>query len=86
MNFLDKIITNFTEWHYKVFDDGITIYSRRFYDHTHRQLKGNFHSAFNHFSQGDKTIIVSCFNTYTGIAIFEKQRHPSCFNYVKTKN
>ena len=73
MNLLNKISTNFHQWHYQLLDNNITVYSRRFFGNTHHQLKNNFNSAFNYFNRDNKTIIVSCFNTYTNIAIFDNQ-------------
>ena len=70
---LNKISSNFRQWHCRVLDNDMIMYSRRFFGNTHRQIKNNFHSAFNCFDQGNKTIIVSCFNTYTNIAIFDNK-------------
>lgn len=82
MKLLNEIITNFQEWHCKVFDDGIAMYSCQSSGNTHRKLRENFKSAFNSFTEGDKTIIVCCFNTYTDIVIFQpsKKNHESKAN------
>lgn len=68
---LTEIIANFQDWRCRVLDDGIAMYSHQFFGDTHDKLKGNFKSAFNSFSEGDKTIIVCCFNTYSDIVIFQ---------------
>ena len=68
---LDKIIANFQKWSCRVFDDGTAMYSHQFYGIVHSELKDVFKSAFSSFSEGDKTIIVCCFNTYTNIVIFQ---------------
>ena len=54
MRLLNEIITNFQEWHCRVFDDGIAMYSRQFFGNTHHKLSENFKSAFNSFSEGEK--------------------------------
>ena len=73
MNLVNKITINFRKWRYKVLDEDITIYSRQFSDDTHYQLRNNFHSAFNCFVEGNKTIVVNCFNSYSSIIVFLEQ-------------
>ena len=70
MNLVNGISSNFWKWRYRVLDEDTTMYSRRFSDNTHHQLKDNFHSAFNYFVEGNKTTIVNCFNSYSSIVIF----------------
>ena len=69
MDLLDGIIANFQEWHCQTFDDGTMMHSQKFSGEIHNQLKNNFTSAYNLFSQNSKTIVVSCFDTYTNIAV-----------------
>ncbi len=69
MNLLNEITTNFQEWHCQTFEDGTTMYSRKFSGKIHHQLRGSFKSAYNLLSKGDRTIVVSCFVTYVNIAI-----------------
>ena len=77
MILINKIIKNFREWRCKLLDDDLIMYSRQFSDKTHQELRGNFHSAFNSFTKGDKTIIVCCFSTYTNIVIFQPSNRKS---------
>ncbi|MGF1589871.1 MAG: hypothetical protein ACFCU7_11620 [Pleurocapsa sp.] len=70
MNLLSEITTNFQEWHCRSFDDGTTMHFREFSGNIHHQIRSNLHSAYNLFSQENRTIVVSCFITYTNIAIF----------------
>lgn len=70
MNLVNEISSNFWKWRYRVLDEDITMYSRRFSDNTHHQLKDNFHSAFNCFVEGNKTTIVNCFNSYSSVVVF----------------
>ncbi|MEO0836643.1 MAG: hypothetical protein AAFY16_11815, partial [Cyanobacteria bacterium J06642_3] len=63
------IIDNFQEWHCQTFDDGTVMHSQKFSGEIHSQLKDNFTSAYNLFSDQDRTIIVSCFVTYSNIAV-----------------
>ena len=70
MNLVNEISSNFWKWRYRVLDENTTMYSRRFSDNTHYQLKDNFHSAFNCFVEGNKTTIVNCFNSYSSIVVF----------------
>ncbi len=72
MNLLNEITANLQEWHHKVLDDGVTMHSRRFSGKMHQKLRANLNGAFNSFIEDDKTIIVSCFDTYTNIAIFQE--------------
>ena len=69
MNLLDEITSNFQSWHHHKLDDGTTMHSQKFSGNIHRQLKSNFKSAYNLLSQGDRTVIVSCFVSYTSVAI-----------------
>ena len=69
MNLLNEITSNFQSWRYHEFDDGTIMHSQKFSGNIHQQLKSNFKSAYNLLSQGDRTIIVSCFISYTNIAI-----------------
>ncbi len=71
MNLINEIISNFQDWRYKVFDEGIIMQSCQFTGNIHHKLRRNFHSAFNSFTEDDKTIIVCCFNTYRNIVIFQ---------------
>ena len=70
MNLVTEISSNFWKWRYRVLDEDTTMYSRRFSNNTHHQLKDNFHSAFNCFVEGNKTTIVNCFNSYSSIVVF----------------
>ena len=72
MDLLNEIIANFQEWHCQTFDDGTIMHSQKFSGEIHSQLKNNFVSAYNLFSQKDRTIIVSCFVTYSNIAILSE--------------
>lgn len=69
MNLLNEITTNFHQWHCQTLDDGTVMHSQKFSGEIHSQLKDNFTSAYNLFTQQDKTIIVSCFVAYTNIAV-----------------
>lgn len=69
MNLLNEITSNFQSWQHHKLDDGTTMHSQKFSGNIHRQLKSNFKSAYNLLSQGDRTIIVSCFVSYTNVAI-----------------
>lgn len=71
MKLLNEIIADFPEWRCKVFDDGMVMYSRQFSGNVHSELSENFKSAFNSFSEGDKTIMVCCLDTYTDIVVFQ---------------
>ena len=73
MSLVNKITINFGKWRYKVLNEDIIMYSRQFSDDTHHQLKGNFHSAFNCFVEGNRTTIVNCFNSYSSIVVFLEQ-------------
>ena len=70
MNLVNEIASNFWKWRYRVLDEDITMYSCQFSDRAHRQIKNNFHSAFNCFVEGNKTIVVNCFGSYSSIVIF----------------
>ncbi|ELS01871.1 hypothetical protein Xen7305DRAFT_00015780 [Xenococcus sp. PCC 7305] len=72
MNLLNEITANLQEWNYQVLDDGTTMHSRRFSGKMHHKLRNTFNSAYNSFNEYDKTIIVSCFDSYTNITIFEE--------------
>ncbi len=65
MNLLNEITTNFQEWHYRSFDDGTTMHFREFSGNIHHQLRSNFHSAYNLFSQENleviSTVLIICF-------------------------
>ncbi len=69
MNLLEDITANFRAWHCQTFDDGTMMHSQKFSGHIHSLLKNHFISTYNLFSQGDRTIIVSCFTGYTNIAV-----------------
>ena len=69
MNLLNEITSNFQSWHNQVYDDATTMHSQKFSGDIHQQLKSDFKSAYNLLSQGDRTIIVSCFVSYINIAI-----------------
>ncbi|MEL6580805.1 MAG: hypothetical protein AAFQ14_13730 [Cyanobacteria bacterium J06621_12] len=69
MDLLNEITANFQEWHCQTFDDGTVMHSQKFSGKIHSQLQENFTSAYNLFSQQDRTIIVSCFGTYSNIAV-----------------
>lgn len=71
MNLLDEITANFKEWHCQIFDDGLRMHSRKFSGDIHHQLKSRFKSTFNSLSDGgNQTIVISCFMTYTNVAVF----------------
>ncbi len=72
MDLLKLITANFQEWHCRIFDDGTMMHSQKFSGEIHSKLKDNFTNAYNLFSQNSKTIIVSCFDTYTNITVLSE--------------
>ena len=69
MKLVNEITTNFQEWHCQKIDDRTLMHSQKFSGNIHQQLKSNFKSAYSLLSQENCTIIISCFVTYTNVAI-----------------
>ena len=69
MGWIDSITSNFQEWRYQQLEDGANMYSRRFSGEIHNRFRNNLKSSHNLFTQDNQTIIVSCFLTYTNVAI-----------------
>lgn len=67
----NAIANNFQEWQQTILQDGTTIHAKKFSGKEHDELCDRFHSTFNSFAVGEKTVIVSCFETYTNIAVFQ---------------
>lgn len=72
MSLLNEITTNFQEWHCQIFEDGSRMHSRQFSGEIHNQLKNNFKSAYNLLCQKDRTIVISCFGSYSNIAVLSE--------------
>ena len=69
MGLIDSITSNFQDWRCQQLEDGTNMYSRRFSGDIHNQLRNNLKSSHNLFTQDNQTIIVSCFLSYTNVAI-----------------
>lgn len=69
MGLINSITCNFQDWRCQQLEDGINMYSRRFSGDIHDRLRNDLKSSHNLFTQDNQTIIVSCFLTYSNIAI-----------------
>lgn len=73
MSVLTEIVSDFKEWHCQIYDDGTKMHSRRFSGKIHARLRDNLKSSYNRFNLKEKvTITVSCFASYSSIAIFSE--------------